>query len=171
MTSAQEQTSSTAPSKQLDAMAMMAAINNSLTAERPPVGDNGVALGPDLPAEPDVQFKVGWSYDVFLRKNKLSPSEAAGSEWKRLSREASKAQVARMAQLTDKGFKTTCKRTAIWNGKSKSWDTALTARVVSPDCDDADLIRDAYVKAQARQAKLLSSMRAAAIDQGADIGE
>lgn len=114
----------------------------------------------------DVRFKIGWSYDIFLRKNNLAPSETAQAEWLERSREASKAQVALISQLTGAGLKTKCGRKAVYNKRDGRWDTALTARVVQPGCKDQDLILDAVVKAQARAAKSLSDMRAAAMHAG-----
>lgn len=114
-----------------------------------------------------VQFKVGWSYDVFLKKNGFAPSATASETWHELSRTASKAQVALIAQLSGAGAKTKCSAKAVFNKKDGRFDTALTARVVQPGCKDMDMITEALVKAQARASKALSDMRAAAIGQGA----
>lgn len=137
-----------------------AALNGSGTVDIQPT---------ETETETELQFKVGWSYDVFLRKNKLAPSENASSEWRRFNRETARAHVHTMAELTAAGMKTTCKRSAVWSMKDRRYNTAMTARVIQPGCDDGELIADCYVKQQARQAKTLAAMRAAAINQGADI--
>lgn len=112
------------------------------------------------------QFKVGWSYDVFLRKNGLPPSTEAVEAWRELSRKASKAQVALIAQLSGAGAKTKCSQKAVFNKRDGRWDTALTARVVQPGCKDGELVMEAILKGQQRAAKALSEMRQAAARMG-----
>ena len=101
-------------------------------------------------ANKEPRFVIGWSYDVYLRKNGLPPSEAAAAQWRRFNKETAKAHVSRMAELNAAGAKTKCGRSAVWNQKSKTYDTALTARVIEPDCRDIDLVRTAVIKAQAK---------------------
>lgn len=139
--------------------AMMQRLANSLTPDSAPTAEQTGATAAR-------QFKMGWSYDVYLRKNKLPPSEAAARDWREANKAANLEQAARMNKLVVGGFKTKCSRKAVWNQKAKGYDTALTMRVVEPDCCDAELIEEAYTKAQARQAKLLASMRAAAVEAG-----
>lgn len=91
-------------------------------------------------ANKEPRFVIGWSYDVYLRKNGLPPSEAAAAQWRRFNKETAKAHVSRMAELNAAGAKTKCGRSAVWNQKSKTYDTALTARVIEPDCRDIDLV-------------------------------
>lgn len=111
-------------------------------------------------------FKVGWSYSVFLTKNGFAPSEHRQEEWLTLSREASKTQMESMRSLAMAGAKTTCKVTAVYSAKDGRFNTAMTARVVKPGCDDAELITEALLKAQRSATKRLSDMRFVAARQG-----
>lgn len=115
----------------------------------------------------EVLYRVGWSYSIYLSRNGFSPSAHASEDWLRRAREASKRQVALIAELSSAGAKTRCSQKAVFNKRDGRWDTALTARVVKPGCSDQDLIVDALTKAQQRASKSLSDMRQAAIGQGA----
>lgn len=124
------------------------------------------ATASDAPAAKQTLFKVGWSYDVFLRKNGLPPSAAANEEWLALSRQASKAQVDEMHTMSLAGAKTVCKQSAVFSTKDGRYNTVLTAKVVKPGCADIELIENALLRAQKSASKRLSAMRMAAAHQG-----
>lgn len=111
-------------------------------------------------------FKVGWSYDVFLRKNQLPPSEHAQREWLSLSRDASKAHVEMIAQLANAGAKCKGSRKAVFNRTDNRFDTVLSVRVTQPGCNDSELITDALVSSRMRFAKTIELMEAVARHQG-----
>lgn len=115
-------------------------------------------------------FKVGWSYDVFLRKNSLPPSPQASETWRTLSQEHSKAQLESMRELANMGAKVVCKAKAVYNAKDGRFDTSLTARVIKPGCKDQDMILEAVQSAHKRASKRLSDMRSAAAGMGVIVG-
>lgn len=119
----------------------------------------------DVPVKATV-FKVGFSYDVFLRKNGIPPSEHAQKEWLTLSREANKNHVATIAQLAASGAKCKGKRKAVFNRTDQRFDTRLTVEVTQPGCNDSELITEALLGARMRFAKTLELMEAVANHQG-----
>jgi len=111
-------------------------------------------------------FRVGWSYDVFLRKNGFAPSDQRQTEWLALSREASKAHVQEIASLAAAGAKCKVRQRAVFNRADARWDTALGVIIVKPGCNDSELITDALLNARRRFAKTIDAMEVAANHQG-----
>jgi len=124
-------------------------------------------VNPNTALEQPTQFKIGWSYDVFLRKNARVPSESAQDEWLAMSRQANKEHVNTLASLVQSGARAKCSVKARFNAKDGRFDTVLSVSVAKPGCNDTELIIKAVSESRARFTKTIENMTAAARGQGA----